>query len=123
MPPFGGWRHPPRKQLSLNQPQAIHAGVPVLADDDVIVHGDAERHQIIFQRGRSAAEEPLGTPEADFLRCERECVLCPIPGCVLIKSAAASRPPNVCFSQQRRVSGHRGTSPSGPEGEIMDRWK
>ncbi len=26
-----------------NQPQPFHARMPVLADDDVIVHGDAER--------------------------------------------------------------------------------
>src|SRR5216684_1488440 len=28
---------------TLNQPQALHAGMSVLADDDVIMHGDAER--------------------------------------------------------------------------------
>ena len=27
---------------SLHQPQSLQARVPVLADDDVIVHGDAE---------------------------------------------------------------------------------
>ncbi len=29
--------------MILNQPQSLHAGMAVLADDDVIMHGDAER--------------------------------------------------------------------------------
>jgi hypothetical protein len=31
------------RSLSSNQPQALHAGMPVLADDDVVVHRYAER--------------------------------------------------------------------------------
>jgi hypothetical protein len=35
----------------LDQPQARHARMPDLADDDVVVHGDAERaRDAIFDR-------------------------------------------------------------------------
>ena len=31
------------REIALDQPQPLQTGMPVLADDDVVVHGDAER--------------------------------------------------------------------------------
>jgi hypothetical protein len=33
-----------------NQPQPLQARVPVFADDDVVVHGDAERPRQFYRR-------------------------------------------------------------------------
>jgi hypothetical protein len=50
--------------MELNQLQRLQAGMPVLADDDVVVHGDAERsghvddglgHLDVRARGRRIA--------------------------------------------------------------------
>jgi len=45
----------------LNQLQPLHAGMPVLADDDVIVHGDA-MSMIAFVIRISACDS-VGSPE------------------------------------------------------------
>ena len=41
-----------RQTGQLNQPQPLEARMPVLTDDDVIVHGDAERPRDVDDRLR-----------------------------------------------------------------------
>ena len=40
-------------RMPLNQPQPLQTRVPVLADDDVVVHGDAERARASCPYSRS----------------------------------------------------------------------
>jgi hypothetical protein len=46
------------ERADLDQPQPLHARMSVLADDDVVVHGDAERWGDVDDRAGSSGYRP-----------------------------------------------------------------